>query len=264
MSLASALKRSWLLVAGCVLVFAGVGLIAGLVRDPEYKAESQMYVGSFDVRSLAVPGFVTASLQIADAYSRLANSDAIVVPVAKRLHLTRGEVERRLTASNIPGSPVIRLEGVGPSRRAAVDLVRTATAVTASRVTRLTSRNAEADRYFREFQAAAARAQVAAARAARLRSRVAQGQNVSTRTITDAQAKAETARLRATAFANLYGEARANARGATNVHVIDAGRAATNDRGDVLQRLIVLGVIAGLVIGGALATLRWRRLLGEE
>jgi hypothetical protein len=264
MSLASALKRYWLLVLACALLFAGVGLVAGLVRDPEYKAESEMYVGSFDVRSLAVPGFVTASLQIADAYSRLANSDAVVVPVAQRLRVTRGDVARRLTASNIPGSPVIRLEGVGTSRQAAVELVRAATAVTASRVRGLTSRNAEADRYFKEFQAAAARAQVASARAARLRTRVAKGESVSTRTITDAQAKAETARLRATAFANLYGEARANSRGAANVHVIDAGRSATDDRGDVLQRLVVLGALAGLVVGAAVATLRWRRLLGQE
>jgi hypothetical protein len=264
MSLATALKRSWSLVLACVLVAAGIGLIAGLLRDPEYKAESEMYVGSFDVRSLAVPGFVTASLQIADAYSRLANSDAVVVPVAKRLRMTRSEVERRLTATNIPGSPVIRLEGVGPSREAAVDLVRAATAVTASRVRSLTSRNLEADRYFKDFQTAAARAQVASARAARLRSRAAQGQGVSTRAVTEAQAKAETARLRATAFANLYGEARANSRGAANVHVIDAGRAATNDRGDVLQRLVVLGVLAGLVVGTALATLRWRRMLSAQ
>ena len=83
MSLASALKRSWSLVLLCAVIGAAAGLIAGLVRDPEYKAEAQLYVGSFDVRSLAVPGFVTASLQIADAYSRLANSDAVVVPVSR-------------------------------------------------------------------------------------------------------------------------------------------------------------------------------------
>jgi uncharacterized protein involved in exopolysaccharide biosynthesis len=264
MSLASALKRSWSLVLLSAVICASAGLIAGLVRDPEYKAEAQLYVGSFDVRSLAVPGFVTASLQIADAYSRLANSDAVVVPVSRRLRLTRDEVRQRLTTSNIPGSPVVRIEGVGSSRRAAVDLVRAASAATASRVSRFTSRNADAERNFKRFQAAAVRAQQAEARALQLRSRRANGENVPTRTITAAQARAETARLRATTFANLYGEARANTSGAANVHVIDAGGTATNDRNEVLQRLVLLGALAGLVLGAALATLQWRRLLYEE
>jgi uncharacterized protein involved in exopolysaccharide biosynthesis len=264
MSLASALRRSWSLILLWVVICAGVGLVAGLVRDPDYKAEAQLYVGSFDVRSLAVPGFVTASLQIADAYSRLANSDAVVLPIARRLKLSPQEVRRRLTASNIPGSPVVRIEGTGPSRRAAVDLVRVASAETAKRASRFTSRDADAARNFKRFRAAAARAQQAEARAAQLRSRRARGENVPTSTITTAQAKAETARLRATTFANLYGEARANTSGAANIHVIDAGRSATNDRNEVLQRLVLLGALAGLVLGTALATLQWRRVLYGE
>ena len=158
----------------------------------------------------------------------------------------------------------MRIEGVGSSRRAAVDLVHAASATTASRVSRFTSRNADADRNFKRFQAASARAQQAEARALALRTRRANGENVPTRTITAAQSRAESARLRATTFANLYGEARANTSGAANVHVIDAGSTATNDRNEVLERLVLLGGLAGLVIGTALATLRWRRLLYEE
>jgi uncharacterized protein involved in exopolysaccharide biosynthesis len=83
MSLGSALKRSWLLILVCVLVCAGAGIAIGLLRSPVYKSQSQLFVGSFDVRSVAIPGFVTASQQLADAYSRLAASDAVVVPVAR-------------------------------------------------------------------------------------------------------------------------------------------------------------------------------------
>ncbi|MDX6675001.1 MAG: hypothetical protein QOH11_2419, partial [Solirubrobacteraceae bacterium] len=69
MSLGTALKRSWQVVLAGVLVCVGVAVAVGLLRAPNYKAESQLFVGSYDVRSVAIPGFVTASAQLADAYS---------------------------------------------------------------------------------------------------------------------------------------------------------------------------------------------------
>jgi uncharacterized protein involved in exopolysaccharide biosynthesis len=264
MPLASALKRSWLLLVVSVLLCAGVGVAAGLLRTPEYKAESQLFVGSFDVRSVAVPGFVTASVQLADAYSRLASSDAVVVPVSRRVGLSPDEVDRRLTTSNIPGSPVVRLDAVGSSRRAALRLVRAATNETVARIRGLTVRTAEADRVLGQFQAAAAAAQKAESRAALLRARRDGGQAIRRQTIIDAQTKAETARLRATALGNLYGEARANSRGAAQAHVIRAAVSASDDRSEVLQRLILLGAAAGLVLGAALAALHQRRLLRDQ
>jgi capsular polysaccharide biosynthesis protein len=256
MSLASALKRSWSVLLASVLVCAGAGVAIGLVRNPVYKAESQLFVGSFDVRSVAIPGFVTASQQLADAYSRLAASDVVVGPVARQLGLTSAEVRERLSSSNVPGSPVVRITAEGPSRRAAVDLARAASDATVSQVRGLTRSADEANQILQQFKVAAAKSQSADARAASLRS-----QRAPQQAILAAQTEADTARLGVQTLGNLYGEARASSGGAAQAHLVKAAVTATSDRGDVIQQLVLLGVVAGLVAGAGLATLRQRRLL---
>jgi capsular polysaccharide biosynthesis protein len=256
MSLASALKRSWPVVLACVLVCTGASVAIGLLRSPNYKAESQLFVGSYDVRSVAIPGFVTASNQLADAYSRLAVSDAVVVPVARRLGLTPAVVRERLTSSNIPQSPVVRVTAEGPSRRAAVNLTRAASEETATQVRGLVNRNSQAEQLIPSFEAASAEAARTAARVEQLR-----GQRASAQAVVAAQTQADTAKLRATVLANLYSEARANSGGAAQVHVVRAAQSATSDRAQVLEQLVLLGVLAGLVAGAGLAALRERRLL---
>jgi capsular polysaccharide biosynthesis protein len=258
MSLASALKRSWLLVLICVLACVGAGAAISLLRSPVYKADSQLFVGSFDVRSVAIPGFVTASQQLADAYSRLAASDAVVVPVARQLGLTPAKVRERLSSSNVPGSPVVRITAEGASRRTAVELARAASNETVNQVRVLTARTNEADQLLGRFKIAAAKSQQADARAARLRA-----QGASQTTILAAQTDAETAKLGVQTLANLYGEARANSGGVAQAHVVNAAVTATSDRGAVLQQLALLGAVAGLVAGAALAVLRERRRLPQ-
>jgi hypothetical protein len=258
MSLGSALKRSWSVVLACVVLCTGVAAVTGLLRHPEYKAEARLFVGSLDVRSLAVPGYVLASQQLAAAYSRVAVSSIIEVPVARRSGFSRKQVGDRLSAADIPQSPVVRLRATGPNEDDAVKLVRAATTEMAAYVTKVTSRNAEADELFKRYRAAAERAQALEARAALLRA-----QDAPERARVDAQTRAETARLNASTVAQLYGQARATSAGAAQVQTLDAGQSATNDRGEVLQRLVLLGLASGLVLGAALASLRLRALVRQ-
>jgi capsular polysaccharide biosynthesis protein len=259
MSLGTALKRSWQVVLAGVLVCVGVAVAVGLLRAPNYKAESQLFVGSYDVRSVAIPGFVTASAQLADAYSRLATSDAITVPVAHQTGLTLGQVRERLTASNVPGAPVVRVTAEGPSRRAAIELARAASSETTAQVRTLTSSKSEAGQLLAQYQADSASATRAASQVGQLR-----GQHVSSQVIVAAQTRADLARLRANTSAALYGQARANAGGAAQAHVLSSAVSATSDRGSVIEQLVLVGALAGLVAGGALATLRERRLLVRQ
>jgi len=254
MSLGTALKRSWQVVLPCVVVCVAIAVGVAVLRGPDYKAQSQLFVGSFDVRSAAIPGFVTASVQLADAYSRLATSDAVEAPVARQTGLTSAEVRDRLTASNVPGSPVVRITAEGPSGTAAIDLARAASNETAAQVRALTSRSTEASQLLARYHAVTAEANQAAQRVSRLRS-----QNASSQRILAAQSTADTTKLRANTEAGLYGAAVANSGGAAQVHVISSAVSATSDRGSVLQQIILVGALAGLVAGGALATLRERR-----
>jgi capsular polysaccharide biosynthesis protein len=256
MSLGHALKRSWLVVVACVLLCAGAATAVGLLRQPQYTTDAQLYVGTFDVRTLSRSGIVTASQQLAVAYSRLALTEPVVGPVARQLGLTSQEILRRVSAAHIPGSPVVRIEARGPTRADTVALARAMSAQLAAYVTRFTSREGEASSLLQRFKAETRRASVLEARAAGLREAGADG-----RTVRDAQAEAETARLRATALAGLYGDARASTAGAVDAHVIQAGYEVTDDRLSVLQLLVFGGVLSGLVLGTALAALRQRRLV---
>jgi uncharacterized protein involved in exopolysaccharide biosynthesis len=127
-----------------------------------------------------------------------------------------------------------------------------------TQVRALTSRTNEADQLLVRFKAAAAKSQQADARAARVRA-----QGAPQKTVLAAQTDAETAKLGVQTLANLYGEARANSGGVAQVHVVNAAVTATSDRGEVLQQLALLGVVAGLVAGSGLAVLRQRRLLPQ-
>jgi uncharacterized protein involved in exopolysaccharide biosynthesis len=259
MSLGTALKRSWQVVLACVLLCVGVAAAVGLVRAPNYKAQSQLFVGSFDVRSVAIPGFVTASVQLADAYSRLATSDAIAVPVAHQTGLTLSQVRERLTASNVPGSPVVRITTEGPNRSAAIKLAKAAANETDAQVRALTSGKGAADQLLARYRTDSITAAAAASQVGRL-----QSQHASSQTVIAAQAQADIARVRANTSASLYGQARANAGGAAQVHILTTAVSATSDRGSVIEQLILVGALAGLVAGGALATIRERRLLAAR
>jgi uncharacterized protein involved in exopolysaccharide biosynthesis len=153
---------------------------------------------------------------------------------------------------------VVRITAEGASRRTAVELARAASNETVNQVRVLTARTNEADQLLARFKVAAAKSQQADARAARLRA-----QGASQTTILAAQTDAETAKLGVQTLANLYGEARANSGGVAQAHVVNAAVTATSDRGAVLQQLALLGAVAGLVAGAALAVLRERRRLPQ-
>lgn len=262
MSFGSAFRRSWLIVLVCVLVCTGAGVAVGLERTPEYHADSQLLVGTFDVRTLAIPGFVTAATQLADAYSRLVVSDQIVLPVARRTRLSPSEVRERLSATAIPETVFLRIRATGSSRDDALRLVRAATAVTSTFVNKITRADTQAGALLRRFQAAVAHAQSLEAENGRLKGLARSGgQTISKRRLRRAAAEAETARLLVTTLAQLYSETRAGGTGGAQVNVLTAEPRAGNDRNSVLQRLIFLGLVAGLVLGAGLGALRQARLM---
>jgi uncharacterized protein involved in exopolysaccharide biosynthesis len=152
----------------------------------------------------------------------------------------------------------VRLTAEGPSRGAAIDLARAASNETVNQVRVLTTRTDEGNQLFVRFKTAAAKSQQADARVSRLQSR-----GASQQTILAAQTDAQTAKLEVQTLANLYGEARANSGGAAQAHVVNSAVTATSDRGQVLQQLVLLGVVAGLVAGAGLAVLRERRRLPQ-
>jgi capsular polysaccharide biosynthesis protein len=111
-----------MLVALPILVLLVPSLAIALARQPVYTAESRLLIGGFNVEAQRVPGFVEASRTLAETYSRLVPTRAISERVAKILEVDVEEVEGHISASSVPDSSLIRVEGTGSSVKKAVTL----------------------------------------------------------------------------------------------------------------------------------------------
>src|SRR5690606_4040141 len=76
-------------------------------------------VGSFDVEAQAVPGVVEASRSLAETYSRLIQTDAIVARTAEILGVDPDQVQGSIGASSIPNASIIRVEATAAGAPAA-------------------------------------------------------------------------------------------------------------------------------------------------
>ena len=108
-----------------------------MARQPTYSSSSRVNVGRIDVSSQAIPGFVASIQALASTYSRAVNAQAVLQPVATKLHTTPGALGGRVSASPIPNSPLFAVTATGKSPNDAIELANLVTASLASYVSRL-------------------------------------------------------------------------------------------------------------------------------
>jgi capsular polysaccharide biosynthesis protein len=99
---------------GLVIFTALVGLVVGLVfatsRPSTYQAEARLLVGTFEVPSQAIPGYVLASQSLAENYQRLAETELVVGQVVEQIGVDRGQVRRDVSVTAIPDSAILRVQ----------------------------------------------------------------------------------------------------------------------------------------------------------
>jgi hypothetical protein len=255
-SLGSIARRSWWLIALVALVLALAGLAVGLTREPTYTATVQLNVGTLDARAQAVPGYVEAAKSLASSYSRIATTERVVWPVARARRLSPEEVRERITVTPVLENPIISVEAEGPSREAAEELSRTTARGSSPRWSAWTPPGAPTP----SCSTTSARVPPLAEAELRLRSlqrrREANTGSVPRASIERQQAEVETRRLESTTIGNLYAEARSRAGSASQLELIGEPASITDDRSSTIQQLVFAGLLAGAVIGLALATLR--------
>src|SRR4051794_17917967 len=117
-----AMRRWWPLVVIAALVCAGVGANYAHSRKQEFQATASLSVGLLDLNTQSVPGFATGGEIVASGFSRSVQTDDVILPVARRLHLPPGEVRARVSSTSVPSSPIFTVTATGPSQAAAVDL----------------------------------------------------------------------------------------------------------------------------------------------
>src|SRR4051794_31680623 len=120
--------RRWPVVLAVAVLALAAAVAAGLAQTPTYTASADINVGRVDVRVQTLPGWVAGAQALAAAYSRVATSDELVTPLARRLRLPAADVRKRLSASPMPNATSFRIWGTGTTEQDAVRFTRDATA----------------------------------------------------------------------------------------------------------------------------------------
>jgi capsular polysaccharide biosynthesis protein len=247
-----AILRSLPLVILPVLLFVGGAVAYGLKRDPVYTSEARLNVGGLALTTQTIPGYTTAVQQLAVSYSRAIDATQVVRPVARKSGLTPQEVAKRVSATPIQGSPVIRVRATskdpGQARRIAD---ATATSLINYAVN-LNSDTADSRRFYNDFKTATRQMEAAGAKT--------QGLKPGSAKFKAAKTREDIARLNAQTAGALYQRSIAGESTLNLVQRLAPAAPATSDRNSVLQQFIAGGLIAGLLIGIGIALLRANRL----
>ncbi len=254
-----ALRRHRVLVALCSVVLAGAGAAWGITRTPVYTASSTLQVGKVNPNSPGFYGFVQSATALATAFSRSVDAEAVLATVHGRLDIAPDRALARLSAEPIPNSPVFRVIATGTSARRAIDLANVAGAAVVEYVNGAGA-NSNGPGLLNTYHAVSAklaRAQsdvAAAARAFKAHPSSATGD-----ALVNAQALVAAEKLRAQAIASGYQESEQGATTTSLVSLLAGASSASSDRAAKIELYAFTGLLAGFVIGCALAAALERR-----
>jgi uncharacterized protein involved in exopolysaccharide biosynthesis len=243
----------WWLVLPVTLAFAAGGAYVGNDAQPTYSASSTINVGRTDVRVQALPGYAAGATSLAAAYARIVQSAEIEEPLARRLRLPVDEVHRRLSAVPVPSNPFFTISGTGRTADEAVRFTRAATREIQAYVKRSDRGDVSVDALLSRYRSVARR-QAALQRRIDSLTADAVGSAVPA-SAARAQAQYDTLAIQAEALKQQYAERSAEVATTAGITVISPATTAESDRNKTIQRLVAVGLVAGLVVGSALALL---------
>jgi uncharacterized protein involved in exopolysaccharide biosynthesis len=255
--LESALRHPLLFLLLLALAIGGA-VAYGLERDPVYTAEATVNVGRANVPAYTLQGVLIGNATLAAGYARVADAEPVVAGAARGSGVSLSEARGALSASPVPGTTVIRVEGALEDRARAVVLANGGARSLISYVSSLNSQGVDAVRdLLSAYRGQLKRLEHAKDRVARLSSR----RNRDEDAIGRAERDEAVARLQASTFGNQYRSARGTAASESSLQLIAPAVTAKSDRGDVLQRSVIIGIAAGLILAFALCLLVTNRSL---
>lgn len=247
-----AMRRYALVVALPAVVLVGLGIAYGVQRSPTYTATAENVVQVLSPSVAQLPGAIQAAQDVASNQSRLIDSDGVAGPLAQRLETTSDYVTSHVSATPVPNSTVIRIAADATSADDAIELANAAARGFATYVNSQTKTDEEGEEVLTRYREASAayqrelaakqgvdRAGEAASPTARLR----------------AASAVDAAQLRRQALSAQYQNVVQSHGSAPTVKTFVVARDASSDRVAKLQIYVFAGLIGGLLIGAALATL---------
>ena len=265
-SLTRAMLWNWWLVLICVLVCAGVGAAAALVRTPDYTATSKLAVGRIDISSPgALSGYAVATEALATGYSRTVTSRAVAKAVSAKTGVPVDEIQSHVLGTPIPESPVFKVEATSTDEKQAVALANASGHALIAYSARLNRSDPDSDRLYAQYRRAVferkqAKREVKGAEAAS----ESQEGTAEQDEIDVARSELAAASLRVEAIGRAYSTSVQGQAATQLIQVISPADEATSDRRSTFLIYTLLGFVVGLLIGGALAFARESRLHSDS
>ena len=262
----TALRRNWLLALAPVVLLVGVALFVGLTRPAVYTSQSRLAITRLDVSAPgALAGFAVATRSLASAYSRSVDADAVIVPVANELGLDPAEVAARVSASPIPESPVFYVQAFADSEPQAIALANATSDSLLAYIVKLNSSTEDSDRLYARFKRAALLYNKRLAdKQAAARAFGEDDSEVNRSAFQRASAERDAVSLRRTALREAYQKSQQGQLSSDFVQTLSPATAAESDRISRLQLFVFVALVAGGVVGLALAVWQSNREARRE
>lgn len=256
-----AVREHWILLTLPVLLLVGAAIAVSYVRPPEYTAQVRLRAGSIDVGVEAIPAVVVANQSLAAEYSRVVDAQEVVRPVGRELGVGSDKVASHVSASPVPDSSIFLIEATGSSPVNAIRLAKLTSDALIVYATTLKKSEPTSEQVFSQFEEAS----LALRNALSVRDQV-RVTYLTERTeraraaLSNAQAQVDVAQLRVQTLRGLYQTRKEQETSGAPIQVVNSPTTAHSDRLSVLKRLTIICLMAGAIIGIALAVLRGRRL----
>jgi hypothetical protein len=246
-------RQHWLLVLLPVVVLMAAAGAYAMKRTPTYTAQSKLTLGQLDVAAQA-PSYVTAAQGLAATYSQAIHAGAVTKPAGKSLGIPPLEASKRLVASPIGQTPLFLIDATGPNAHDAIKLANSASRALVRYVDGLNSSAAGVNSSLAAFRRASEQQHRAGIAVAAAQAAYQRHPSFKTRqAVTTALQRSDSAKLRATVLAGVYGNAKRVGATSNVLQILATATTATNDRNSVLQKVLFIAAAAGLAIGVALA-----------
>ncbi len=254
------LADRWIIAVVITVIAIGLAVGLGLSTPTTYTAEARVAVGAGDLSSGAIAGFPQAATELAANYARYVNDLGVT-------NQTDASTVR-LSASQIPDSTVIRVEGQSTDQQAAITTTQKTADDLATQVNS-TSGGTSAALTLAAYDAAAQAWSTTQSDLTALTDTVTRLSAQATTSAADLQAarnsltsalsKNSQAKVRMDALGAKYSNQITNASTAANLLVVRPASISSTDRNSRVQRMGLLGLVAGIVLSLALAVIMDRR-----
>jgi hypothetical protein len=233
-----------------VVALVLIGLLVGVARDAVYTAEARINVGRVDVPAYTLQGVTIGNSTLAASYARAIAAPQVIERAARDAHVPVDEARGNLIGSQIPKSTLIRIEADGSSSAEAQRLANAASLQLIRYVTRLNVRQQE-DQALQRYRRAQREAQQARTKVLRI------SRNRPTSAAAEkARIDLQTALLHARSVGAKVVQATVAPSPQNLLQLVVPAATADSDRGSVLQESLLIGLVAGIVLGFAAALLR--------